>query len=455
MSLAFKLVCAVAVIALAIALRARRAKDHPEAAPGLDLVLVAAAVWSSLAPAAVGLDAEPLYWVAVGFSMLLLFVPAKRRAVVRNVIATLSAATFSLALGDLILRPLLNEPVYRRFWPPMPDLARFNTSARSYRRVSGDLSQMMDRPAPEYLDMRMVDIRTDRLGFRNSAEASRHPVDLIVLGDSYGIGNGTTQDSTWPPLLARGTGRPMYNLSMKGSPWHEFITLRVELSRLQLRPNAMVLWMLFSGNDLDEPYGPLDPARLEHPGLLGRARVAFTTFRGRSPVRRIWEASLRRARQLPQLGTDRVIATDFLNHRKLLFFRPYADVRHRSLDAVLADRHYPSLQATVTAMRALADSAGVRVRIIVAPSKEEVFSWVLDGLPAWTAADSTSGFSRAVCNLAAALAFECLDLKPLFLRESRQLYESTGEILWWYDDTHWNNRGNALAAAAIADAFLK
>jgi hypothetical protein len=37
---------------------------------------------------------------------------------------------------------------------------------------------------------------------------------------------------------------------------------------------------------------------------------------------------------------------------------------------------------------------------------------------------------RARRDLAAGVAFDCLDLQPLFLKESRCLYETTGEVLF-------------------------
>jgi hypothetical protein len=42
-----------------------------------------------------------------------------------------------------------------------------------------------------------------------------------------------------------------------------------------------------------------------------------------------------------------------------------------------------------------------------------------------------------------------LDLMPVLVGEARRAFEGSGATLWWYDDTHWNERGHEVAAAAI------
>jgi hypothetical protein len=51
--------------------------------------------------------------------------------------------------------------------------------------------------------------------------------------------------------------------------------------------------------------------------------------------------------------------------------------------------------------------------------------------------------------------FRFLDLKSALVEASRREYETTGALLWWYDDTHWNGDGQRAAAAAIYETLLR
>jgi len=87
--------------------------------------------------------------------------------------------------------------------------------------------------------------------------------------------------------------------------------------------------------------------------------------------------------------------------------------------------------------------------LALVPSKEEVYSWALDGAPAWSADKQPSGFSVVMRELCAQQEFRFLDLKPGLAEASRRVFAETGALLWWRDDTHWSAAGQRAAAAAI------
>ena len=94
---------------------------------------------------------------------------------------------------------------------------------------------------------------TDSAGFRNEKYPSGK-IDIIVVGDSFSLGTGTTQDSTWVSLLSSSLKLNIYNLSMVGNPQRHFMNLQKELTRLNVEPGTIVLLAIFGGNDLDETY---------------------------------------------------------------------------------------------------------------------------------------------------------------------------------------------------------
>jgi hypothetical protein len=116
--------------------------------------------------------------------------------------------------------------------------------------------------------------------------------------------------------------------------------------------------------------------------------------------------------------------------------------------------NFESLKATLGAMERLAGERQLTVAVALAPSKEEVYSWVLDGAPPWSAGEEPSGFSAVLHGLCAQHGFRLLDLKPALVEASRRAYEKSGALLWWRDDTHWNGDGQR-AAVAVYENLLR
>ena len=92
----------------------------------------------------------------------------------------------------------------------------------------------------------------------------------------------------------------------------------LEATMLKLREGTCVLWLIFPGNDLDEPYYPeLENPRLVSPGPLTRLVNGFSDFRSRSPVRRL----------LIRGDSRFVVERKFVDARRMLFYSPYAQRR--------------------------------------------------------------------------------------------------------------------------------
>ena len=336
-------------------------------------------------------------------------------------------------------------------WPPLPQTYRFNANIRYSGLTYGNLSAVaMKRDWREY---RRINFITDVYGFRNvpvEPGASQPPPELIMLGDSFCVGDGTGQEQIWSSLYSGGYGMRVYNLCMDGAgPWQEYVNLLVESERLRLGEGTTILWVMFSGNDLDDFYHPaLEKSQLPWLGPLERLLYSMKEFRYRSPLRRLL--------LLGSTGVsgEKVLERKFIDGRRVLFADSHARVRSLTLEDVKRHPNFASLTATIAAMKRFADEKRAEVLVVLAPSKEEVYSWVLDGAAPWSSEVAPSAFSVALQEICVRNGIRYFDLKPSMIAASRRVYEESGEMLWWRDDTHWNGLGHKEAAASVFNALL-
>jgi lysophospholipase L1-like esterase len=377
----------------------------------------------------------------------------------RSVLALLSIC-FAITIGDLLGRPVLfvmleDRPrdVFAHTVPELPLIYRFTPNVNLKGATFGDLAAMSGKK--DWREPRVVEFQTDAFGFRNASLANDQPLDLIVLGDSYGVGDGTSQEKTWPRLLATEQHLAVYNLSMDGaSPWQEYVNLLLEGEKLKTRDGATVLWLLFTGNDLIDPcYPAFKPADLPWLHRLGSFLNRIRTFRFHSPLRRI--LFLRGQHS----DRDDVVARTLPDGRTILFNRAYAQLAVLSLDEVVHHKNYENVRSSLAAMKRLTDERHLKLVVAVAPSKEEVYDWVLnqqEHAPAGNnAATKISGFAMAMKNLSEENGIAFLDLKPALVEAARNAYQQSGELLWWRDDTHWNEAGHRAAATILYEKFLQ
>ncbi|MBC7928982.1 MAG: hypothetical protein H7Z38_00250 [Rubrivivax sp.] len=152
---------------------------------------------------------------------------------------------------------------------------------------------------------------------------------------------------------------------------------------------------------------------------------------------------------------EAVIARDFPDGRKMLFYKPYVESAFRTPEQVVAHPNFERLRATVRAVRELAEARGMRLSVMLVPTKEEVYSWALKDAPPWNADAGPSGFAVVMSRICSEEGISFLDLKPQLIGESRRVFEESGQTLYWHDDTHMSAAGNALVAAAIHRELLR
>jgi hypothetical protein len=393
-----------------------------------------------LSPFIAGALPPSLFWpFFIGSSAITVYALGFHSERAKKLALVLASVALTITISDTALRftSLVPDELVEK-WPRMPLVNRYvpNLNYEGYR--FNDLSRMAG--VKEWREEKLVRLVTDSAGFRNERPEQNRPLDLILLGDSFGAG-GVSQEYTWTSILARDYGLHTYNLSTPAAgPWHEYINLWAEKDRLKVGEGAVLIWQLFAGNDLDDLYGSLEVNQLPWRGTVGMWIERINKLRARSPLRYLLQKQNRSAD---------VVDRDFLNGRKLLFYKPYIEASSRSPEEVIKHPHYARLRATILAVKRLAGAQGLRPTVVLVPAKEEVYSWVWRGAAPWTTEAGPSGFAAVLSDICAEEEIPFLDLKPYLVRESRRFYEEAGQLFYWYDDTHMSTVGNTFTTPII------
>lgn len=408
-----------------------------------------------LGPVIVGIPQEFNTWFrALVAGVLLGFVPgvlailstSKSEAAQKTVWAIVSVC-LSLTVVDIGLRPvklpIVVEPDRTYVWAPMPLVKRFDPNVRYHGTTYGGLASEVGMPGLAHV--REYTVITDRFGFRNE-RLPQQPLDLITLGDSFTAGHGITQDRVWPAVLAKRHGLAVYNLGISGNgPWHDYANFLMEVDRLPLRDRGTVaIWNLYTGAVLRPCEGIFDKQELPWRTGLGAFKTSAKNFRVHSPlgqlVPRLWA---RATAGRIQAGSNRdIMVRRFPNGSESFFVSWDRLESHRSLEAVRNHPDYGCVKKTIVAAKRLAQSKNVTLGILVAPTKDEVYPWVVDGGPPWSASSEPSGLAAAIAEICKEERIPFLDLKPALIAAAKRVYDQSGAYLYWRDDTHWSLEGN-------------
>jgi hypothetical protein len=280
---------------------------------------------------------------------------------------------------------------------------------------------------------------------------------LFALGDSFTFGIATDQGKTWTDLLGASLHEPVFNMGVSSTgPRAQLHLLRYMLAT---NPDSMhvghLFWMIFEGNDLEDSYDDaraIEPDRLTLATLLeGTVLQALASLPGRfkdeSIARRLLDGEISvstrlRTRALGgQYEIDGVPLSVPLYHSTrwgYRLFRPeFVERATKSREYVLNHPHRPLLDQTFQDMRALSQHFGFEVTVIVAPSDARLYGSDFDEFPKLS---DKPYFVDYVIELAGRQGFNTVNLLALLQPFARR------ELLYWRDDHHWNERGNAVVA---------
>jgi lysophospholipase L1-like esterase len=338
--------------------------------------------------------------------------------------------------------------------------------------------------------LRRFRFETDAEGFRN--RAVREHFEIAALGDSFTDAMTMEAESSWPSQLEKRLGVAVQNYGTAGfGPQQERLVLQDFVA--QHRPRVVVL-AYFAGNDLFDAeafdqFQRSGVAPREAPGwrikeVVSRADTWFVTSALRASIRWIGKphdpplaaAGVERreplTRRSERASFDRGMFTVPVKNRdvRFAFMPPYLNTLNFSEDDLRRRAGWAHTSAAIRGMRDLSRSFGAELIVMFVPFKSQVYLPLVEG-----------AFSRA--DLRAALSFYLdayerpvdLDLlhRNRFAQNNlmRRLCEAeqipfldttpvlearlqTGENVYFPDESHLNEAGEALVAETLA-AFLR
>ena len=289
----------------------------------------------------------------------------------------------------------------------------------------------------------------DERGFRNTVNGRRTPYDLVILGDSFGMGLGSSQEDTWTSILER-EGHPLYNLSMPATcSAHGAARLARELPTLPLSPNATIVVPLYVGNDLEECTEEVEQQLAEPPpSRATTARIAIDDYRVRSPLRQFGMRLVYR-----WLFADPVVTARSLSDgRSVLFYKPHIRAAQLSATEVEHSPNFSVLTRGLEKIRTLSEHHHAAMVVVILPTKEEVYRSILRGDSPDKVPYTISGFAMATQTFCAIHNIWCVDLTPPLMDEAKEQLKE-GELLWWRDDSHWSPAGHRVVARLLDQAL--
>ena len=375
----------------------------------------------------------------------------------RAALGTLIPATLALAfLADAALRQLPRAAVSFRAWeaartpggdgPFLPDFIYRNDQAY------GDLAALGNLPAAR--ELRPEFFVTDAFGYPNQPDVlSRGSAGILLYGSSYSVGAEVPFADALAAQLSQRTGLVVYNAASGDYRLPEL----VEVARRVLSPGGTVVLEYPESRDPPALLATLAPRgvaacrlRLAPADLAGlcsrwfalRRRLEFSPLAVLAQRGRKW---LENGSILPNPYATRVVRRRLPDGRAMLFL---AD------DTVRAQRP-PSVAAAARYLRWLrgkVEGAGFRLVVLLVPDKYGVYRRLLVPPDA-----ATLPGDRYLPDLAARLrtaGTPVADLSATFRAAARDGLGS-GTTVYYRDDTHWNARGIALAADALADVMRR
>jgi hypothetical protein len=319
--------------------------------------------------------------------------------------------------------------------------------------VYGDLAALGNFPGLR--EYRAEVFTTDQYGFRNEPrEWSESPPSALLIGSSFSVGPGMSDEETLGRQLTALDGRAVYNAA------GYFDEISVSRTRAMASATGM------SGGTVIVEY--VERFDLPPPGLFsagcgpgyptpcGPAQAVFTRFMSlnqTSPFQIFIERGLKAVQNdivLPNRYAGRVVQSRLRNGETMLFL-PEEVARYERLqrDNQIAVERGAEFFRSMAAQLA-ADN--LQLIVLLVPNKYTVYRPFLD-----TSAPpdgEASAYMRALEDRLRALEIPVVNLAPVFQEQAADHLERQ-EYIYWRDDTHWNPRGINLAARELLQLWAR
>ena len=321
-------------------------------------------------------------------------------------------------------------------------------------RTFGDLAKFGNLPS--FRGYHREVFTTDEFGFRNSpGNGAGRPPAILVVGDSFAVGCGVSDQDTLSAQLSYLTGKTVYN---GGTDLGRWATTKALINRLRMR-NGWIVWELSESHaapllarqlftvGLTAPTGTSGVDASENTGrsdLLGKYRRWADDFWAYSPLSIVIDRILLRMQDdvwLPNPSRGAVFV-DHLKNGDGMLFMPY------QVEAFYHPRY--SSSDYFSEVNALVGETGNKLLVVMIPSKYVVYRPLL--ISAGPSPERQSHWGQFEEELLR------LGVPAVNLTSALKLQAAEGlqnkEYDYFIDDTHWNQFGIHIAAAAISQ-YLK
>jgi len=355
-----------------------------------------------------------------------------------------------VCLVDVSLRFMSIDPLTFRAWEALtryrPLGAAFEPNRHySNERSYGDSAAMGNHP--ELRQYRHETFTTDALGFRNVAASRSEPAAAILIGDSFAVGSGVSDEETLSSRLSTLSGCIIYNA---GSEHAYPDPAQVLALARNLHMQGGLILHLYS-EDRELPAVPTQWQR-EVKQVLVRTPEWAGSFVGRvrglitvSPLRIMSERAMKAIandRIFPNRYDANVVKATLSTGDSMLFLAS-------RLQNFYSKRREASVEYW-TWMGAELRRERLNFLVLLVPGKYTVYRRFLvnQGPVGYMAGDYLYRLEHAL----RAAGVPVLHLAPIFLARAGDSV-ARGEFLYWLDDVHWTSRGIDLAAATIQESW--
>jgi hypothetical protein len=320
----------------------------------------------------------------------------------------------------------------------------------------GDLAAMtVNLKDPGYAAMReprVIAFRTDRYGFRNNEDVI--DADYVLVGDSFVVGNGTTQEKTISSSLSAISDRKIANLGYPSGPKN--YEKRIKMHFHKYSRDGRVIVFYFEGNDfsLDEVHSP-DVLSLNWKSyiisLIGHLEGQKSQYL--TKVIPISDQFIRSIRRKSHSFYPWIYRALFRSTSRDSNFRPVQVtpqvrlIRLSGKTVGFYESYVKVTQSSQVSTYVFTDKEvlGLIDAIVFIPTKYRVYKKVEEKLGNPALRELKEGYEKH--------CIPVIDLTSVLTMEAKHRFGS-GAFAFWRDDTHWNESGISIAAKHINEQVI-
>lgn len=333
----------------------------------------------------------------------------------------------------------------------------------------GDLSRLLEtEEAMQSYGVERPDegvIQYDEYGFPNKPPTTNTYFPVVLVGDSFLL-QGRDSSKLLGSLLERRLGVPVYTLAHAGRGAAFSMAGFVDHPEFRKNPPRSVVWFV-PERDASAFFFDSMAAQIMHrvyetnfvlfADAATRRGVEYSEFKPErlqvtlpntsalaSKSRQVWTRLWYAFLGAPPDSV--VVSQGQVDGHSLLFYRENL----KSLAWSDEVRDIPEIQRVVFHVnKDYFAPRGIHWLIVLIPEKEQVYRGLIPPRPLAEMGEVPASFLPVMASAVREQGVASLDLLEFFAPLA-----SKGELLYWPDDTHWNDRGMETAAEAIGHELL-